>query len=333
MSEIKKILLVILAVSFLTGCKLGTFKMWKNDNIDSKKKEQIKALNDKLFLAITSNDVASIKELISDKLLEKSGSNLEQLIYQVSISFQSDNYRVLDEYNVINSKINMNTTLPANLSNDNDYVLKYVALNKESYVSLLLPTGLNNDLLFTVIYGKYGNQWKINILQFGQYSLFGKTAPEYYKLAKEKYEKSHLIDAINYIEISRQCLRPSASELFQYQKEKDINEFYEKVMKEIHSKFTLPLTLENIKTKPKIFRIYPEMIDEGIFPMVFYLSEISLKDTMSLKFENEKVKMEVSKLFTGIDKDKKYVFYSVFNEFPNDNKKVERYGFIDKLTE
>jgi hypothetical protein len=331
MSKIKKILLVIMAVSFLTGCNLGTLKMWKNGNIDSKKKEQIKALNDKLFAAITSNDVTSIRNLMSDKLLEKADGNLEQLIFQISASFQSDNYKILDEYNVHNSKANMNTTLPSGLSNDNDYRLKYVALNKETYVSLLLPTGLDNDLLITVIYGNYNNQWKINILQFGQYSLFGKNATQYYKLAKENYEKSHLIDAVNYIGLSQQCLKPA--ELFQYQIEKDINEFYEKVMKEINSKFTFPLTLDNINSKPKVFRIYPEMIDEGIYPMVFYLSEINLKDTVSLRIENEKVKMEVGKLFSGIDKDKKYVFYSVFNEFPNDNKIVERYGFIDKLTE
>jgi hypothetical protein len=43
--------------------------------------------------------------------------------------------------------------------------------------------------------------------------------------------------------------------------------------------------------------------------------------------------MEVSRLFTGIDKDKKYVFYRVFNEIPDGIKSVQQYGFIDKLTE
>ncbi len=51
---------------------------------------------------------------------------------------------------------------------------------------------------------------------------------------------------------------------------------------------------------------------------------------MLLRLENEKVKIEVNKLFTGIDKDKKFVFYRVFNEFPDDKKLVESYGFIDR---
>lgn len=329
------ILTIFLTVLTFQSCNLGvgTNATWKNENINQEKKEQIKILNDRLFTAITSNDVSTVKSLMSDNLIEKADKDLEQIINQVSSSFQSDSYKVLHEYNVHNSKANMNTTLPSGLSNDDDYVLNYQALNKETYVSLLLPTGLENDLLITVVYGNYKNQWKINILQFGQYSLFGKIAPEYYKLAKESYEKSHLIDAVNYIGLSLECLRPAANEVFKYRLEKEIDEFNEKIMDEIYSKFTFPLALDHINSKPKVFRIYPQITDEGFFPMVCYLSDINLKDTTMLKSENEKVKIEVGKLFTGIDKDKKYVFYSVFNELPNDNKLVERYGFVDQLTE
>jgi hypothetical protein len=104
-------------------------------------------------------------------------------------------------------------------------------------------------------------------------------------------------------------------------------------MKEVNTKFTFPLTLDNIDTKPKVFRIFPEMINEGFFPMVYYLSDINIKDTTALKIENEKVKQEVGRLFTGIDKDKKFVFYWAFNEIPDGKKLVEHYGFIDKRTE
>ena len=329
---IQKTILLILTVLTLQSCNVGTSGTWKNDNIDKDKKEQIKVLNDKLFKAITTNDVAGVKVLMSDKLLEKGGSDLDKLINQVSSSFKADNYRILDEYNVHNSTTGIGNTLPSGISGDNDYVINYQALNKEMYVSLLLPTGLDNELLITVIYGNYDNQWKINILQFGQYSLFKKTAPDYYKLAKESYDKSYLIDAVNYVGLSKQCLRP-ANDFFQFQKEKDINEFYDKVMKEVNTKFTFPLTLDNIDTKPKVFRIFPEMINEGFFPMVYYLSDINIKDTTALKIENEKVKQEVERLFTGIDKDKKFVFYWAFNEIPDGKKLVEHYGFIDKRTE
>lgn len=327
-----KTLLIILTVLTFQSCNLGTSGTWKNDNIDKNKREQIKKLNDKLFNAIINNDVAVVKTLMSDKLLEKAGNDLDVLINKVSNTLNADSYRILDEYNVHCSTTGIGNTLPSGVTGNNDYFVSFQALNKEMYVSLLLPNGLDNELLITAIYGKYDSEWKINILQFGPYSLFGKTAPDYLNLAKSSYDKSYLIDAVNYISLSKQCLRP-ANDYFQYQKEKEINEFYDKVMKEVNSKFTFPLALENIDTKPKVFRIFPEMTSEGFFPMVYYLSSINLNDTKALKIENEKVKKEVDRLFTGIDKDKKFVFYWAFNEIPDGKKLVEHYGFIDKRTE
>jgi hypothetical protein len=329
----QQILLIALTIFTLQSCDFKMSKTWKNDNIDYTKREQIRVLNDKLFEALTNNDVAGVRALMSDTLVEKVGSGLDKLISQVSSSFQSGSYTILDEYNIHNSTIGAENTLSSGDSDDNAYIITYGALNKEMYVSLLLPTGLNDEPLVTVVYGNYDNQWKINILQFGQYSLFKKTAPDYYKLAKESYEKSYLIDAVSYMELAKRCLRPAANDLFQYKKEKEIQEFYDKIMREANAKFVLPLTLDNIDTKPQIIEVYPEIIDEGPFPMISYLSGINIKDTVALKNEYEKIKIEVNQLFTGINKDKKYVFYRAFNEIPDGTKTVKRYGFVDQLTE
>lgn len=313
----------------LQSCNMGTSGTSENENIEKEKREEIKLLNDKLFNAIMNNDITGVKALMSDKLLETAGNDIDKLIYNVSSSFKSHSYKILDQYNVQNSTTGANNTLTAN-SKNKDYSISYLALNKEMYVSLLLPNGLENKLLITVIYGNYDNQWKINILHFGQYSLLNKTALDYYNLAKESYNKSYLIDAVNYISLSKQCLKP-ANEVFKYKKEKEINDFYNKTINEANSKFTFPVTIENINTKPKIFRIFPQMTPEGYFPMVYYLSTINLDNKIALKIENDKIKKEINQLFKGIDKDKKYVFYWVFNEMPNGQKLVEHYGFIDQL--
>ncbi len=326
----KNTLLFIFTLIILQGCNFGASGIWVNDNIDKEKQEQIKEINDKLFKALLNNDAAGVKALMSDKLIESGVADLDKLINKVSSSLKADGYRILDEYNVRHSTTGIGTTLPSVKSGDNDYLISYVPLNKEMYLSLLLPNGLDNELLITAIYGNYDNQWKLNILQIGQYSLFNKTGPDYFKLAKESYNKSHLIDAVNYIGLAKQVLKP-ADKFFQYEKEKEINEFYEKAMKEAYLKFTFPLTLNNIKTRPKIFRIQPEMINEGFFPMVSYLTNIDMKDTTVLKIENEKVKKEVGQIFLGIDKDKKYVFYRAFEEMPDGKKLVEHFGFVDKL--
>jgi hypothetical protein len=328
---IKKLLLIVVSIFGLQSCNVGGSRVWKNENIDKEKREQIKALNDKLFKSIINNDVVGTKALMSDKL-EKGSNDLDKLIKQVSSSFKADGYRILDEYNVKNSTTGIGNTLPSGVTGDNDYVISYQALNKEMYVSLMIPEDLDNELLITAIYGRYDNDWKINILQFGQYTLLNKTAPDYYKLAKASYDKSYLIDAVNFISLSKQCLSP-ANNFFRYQKDKEINEFHEMIMKEVNSKYQLPLTLDNVGTKPKVFRIYPEMLKDGVFPMIYYLSEINLMDTTALKIENKKVREEVGRLFTGIDQNKKFVFYWAFNKIPDGKTPVEHYGFIDKRTE
>jgi len=327
---IRKILLLFVPILLLQSCNIGTSGTWKNESIEKDKKEEIKLLNDKLFKAIMQNDVKGVRALLADKLIEKDGAQIDKLINDISTTYKSESYRVLDEYNVQNSSTNIGNTLLSGTSKDNDYVVNYLALNKDMYTSLLIPNGHSNEILFTIIYGKYDDEWKINIFRVGQYSLLKQTAPDYYKLAQESYKKSSLIDAINYSSLAKQCLQP-ADENFKYQKENEINDFHNKLMSEANSKFTFPLTLENIGTKPKLCSIYPQATAEGYFPMICYLSNINLKDTTALKNENNKVKIEVNRLFTGIYKDKKAVLYRIYNEMPDGKKIIDHYGIVDKI--
>jgi hypothetical protein len=203
-------------------------------------------------------------------------------------------------------------------------------ISKDTYVSLLLPKDKEDALLLTVIYGKYGNEWKINVLQFGQYCMSKKTASDFYDLAKKSYGKAYLVDAVNYISLAKQCLKPAENYLT-FTKEKEINTFFDQVMTEVNSKFHLPMILANVPTKPSIFRVLTTQMNEGIFPMVYYATKIDLKDLAALKQENDQVIDEVNKLFTGINKEKKYVFYRAYSQLPNGQLGTAYYGFAEKL--
>jgi hypothetical protein len=328
---IQKVIIVLMTLFAWQGCSIGGSGVWKNENIDKDEKEQISMLNDKLYASIIKNDSAAARSLMSDTLLSLTG-DFGKLLKDVNSRIKAGSYKILGEYHVRNSNAGIQNTLPSGFSDDNDYTINYLALNEEMYVSLLLPNvdEDENETLITVIYGRHGDEWKINILRFGPYSYFHKTAPEYYKLAKASYDKSFLIDAANYTFIAKQCLRP-AGDYFQFQKETEINEFEKTLMKEVYSKYQFPLKLDNIKSKPAIFNIYPEMHSEGFFPMVRYLSVINLDDTTALKIENDKMQSEIGTIFPGIDKEKKFVFYRAFNEMPDGKKLVRHYGIIHQL--
>jgi hypothetical protein len=193
---------------------------------------------------------------------------------------------------------------------------------------LLLVKDLTGDNLITVVYGNYDGKWEINILEMGQYRLYNKTAMDYYKLAKLNYQKAYLIDAANDLFLAKECLTP-AGEMFHYKKEKEISDYHDKVIPEISKKYQMPITLNDIPGKPQIISIFPQLKEQGYFTTVRYLSSINIVDSIALRRENEKVKMEVQKLFTGISINKKTTLYQAFNEMPDGNHPVKYYGFVD----
>jgi hypothetical protein len=65
--------------------------------------------------------------------------------------------------------------------------------------------------------------------------------------------------------------------------------------------------------------------------MIYYLTNVNLKDTVAIKKENETIRKVIGKTITGIDQENKYVFYSAFNEWPTGVKTVEHFDMKQKL--
>lgn len=326
-----RLFFVFYLIFSLSGCYFGTSTVWKNEEIDPAMNDQFEKLNDELFSSLKNKDLEHLQTLLSDELLNQGLDKISQTLGNTHIPDESAHYSILDKYYVKHSKAGNNTLINSG-STENSYLLGFQSLTKEMYVSLLIPDNTKNQVLITAVYGKFGDEWKILILQFGQYSIYDRTANDYYNLAVEQYNKSHLIDAVNYINLAKQCLLP-ANEYLHYHNEAEINKFHDKLLAEVYEKFNFPLTLEQIESKPRVFRIFPFIIDEGVFPGIYYLTYLALDDSLALRHENEAVKFEVERIFTGIEQDKKYVFYRAFNEMPEDNKNVVSYGFVDKRFE
>jgi hypothetical protein len=321
----------IILIVLLQGCGFNgsVFGTWKNHNISRDKRSEIEILNRKLINSIKFNDAVAVKSILSDSLKKIAGNEIDSLINRVSPAFTSDQFTILDEYNVHNLVSGISVSLQANLKTDDDYTLTYNAMNRETYASLLLVNDPTGEVLVTVVYGNYDGNWEINILQVGQYRYYYKNAMEYYRLAKLNYEKGYFIDAADNLLIANQCLKP-ANEIFMYKKEEEVKAFYDKVVKETLSRYNLPLTLENIPSKPKVFSIYPQLKEGGYYNTFRYLSSINMVDSIALEKENKKVRIEVKKIFTGVGIYKKITLYQAFNEMPDGKHPIKYYGFIDR---
>ncbi|HTB25793.1 MAG TPA: hypothetical protein VK711_10490 [Puia sp.] len=328
---IRSVIACIIFIVFLQGCGFNGsyFGTWKNLNISQDKRAEIEVLNRKLINSIKFNDVVAVKSIMSDTVKKVAGNEIDSLISRVSPAFTSDRFTILDEYYVHNLVSGISVSLKSNLKTDDDYTIAYNALNKETYTSLLLVYDPTGEVLVTVVYGNYDGNWEINILQIGQYRYYYKNAMDYYRLAKLNYDQGYFVDAADNLLIANQCLKP-ADKIFKYKKEGEVKAFYDKVIKETLAKYNLPLTLENIPSKPKVFGIYPQLKEGGYYNTFRYLSSINIDDSIALAKENKKVRVEVKKIFTGVGIYKKITLYQAFNEMPDGNNPTKYYGFIDR---
>ncbi|HET6225891.1 MAG TPA: hypothetical protein VFF27_06405 [Bacteroidia bacterium] len=324
----KIVLLLIVSITVFQSCKNAT-GTWKNDSIDKRKREEIKALNDKLFKAIKSGDVATVKGMFSDSLAKS--VDLEGFVKNVNAAVPIESYTTLDEYNFVGLADKMNCKLFSDNANVNDYNSDFALSCKEAYTSLIRVPKDKNEFLFLVAYGKYNDDWKVNMFYTGQYRLLGKTAPEYFQKAKEDYAKGSLLDAVMDVTISNELLKVG-TKFFQYKNEDSIRVFSTKLQNEINKKYQFPLVLNQIDSKPSLYNVSPQVTEEGVFPRVFYISNVHIADEAALKKEYQAVKKETSQLFPGLNENKKYVFYFVSNEVPSEGRVGENYGFVDTVS-
>jgi len=328
------LLFVTCFIVSMQSCHSDKTGTWANGDINSDVKKQIAGLNQKLFTGIMTKNVGAVKAMLSAQLVTRAKGNLDSIINRSAKKYNAKDYEVLDEYYKVNTTANIPDTITSNKGNDADYILSYKAVNEQTYISLLVTKNLPVNCLITVIYGKYGDSWKINILQIGDYSILNKTPQEYYKIALGLYNEGDLLDATNNIILVSQLVNPGGDR-FTYKNNSEMKIFYSKVIDEANARYQFPFIIGQVKTKPQIFSISPEIIEEeghkGVFPLISYKSAIKLTDSVALKAENQEIQKSIGRLFKGIDQNNSNIFYQAYNNIPNGKSPAPHYGFIQKL--
>lgn len=310
----------------ITSCKTPQPGTWKNDKIEAGKKSDFHELNNQLMEGLKANSPRQLEAVMSKEFINDNGRL--RLIELCSNRLKEGDYTVLDEYYIVNKEQGEQTIETKN-QGINNHNLKYSAATREMYIAFFIPRSIPNKYMISAIYCKYNYGWKLNYLELNPYTLNGKTAPELFDMAKKMYAQKYLLDAVNTMELAKVCSRPY--ERWEYPEEAGMSDLYSKAIAEINMKYVYPFTLNQVPTRPKIFSISTQTTPEGVFPLVYYKSAIKLTDTAALRKENDNIKKVIGKLIPGIDKDKKYVFYNAYNEWPRSDRSVDRYDIVDKL--
>jgi hypothetical protein len=322
--KLLKPILFLLLVFVVQSCDLIPLKpgIWKDDKIDAGKRKDFHALNDKVLQSIKSGDQGAIEGMLSGNLLE---SNYKRAVELVGNHMKDGTYSLYSEYYVVNQLKHKSFIRP----NVDSAGIDYTTVAKEMYIAHLLPKEPANKYMITIVYGKFDYGWKVDQLEVGKYSENGKNTPELYKEAKEQQAKGYLVNAKTLMDMARECAQPSDELKPTYDKEMGV--FYANLMGELARRYSYPIVISGVPTQPKIFRIDNQSIKEGTYPAICYLTTINIKDTIALKKENEQVKKVIGNIIPGIDKDKDYMLYSIYDKKPNSYANAYSYDVTVKL--
>jgi hypothetical protein len=316
----------LILILTLQGCGPDKPGIYRNEQIKSGKRDDFHALNALLFDGLKANDAKRLGTIMAKEFIDDRSKfrTVELLSNRVK---ENNSYDLLDEFYIINDM--KGHTISVNDRGINNYKVDYDTLSREMYIAFFVPKANANRWMITATYCKYEYGWKLNKLDINKYTINGKTAPELFKSAKEEYAKNYLVDATNAAELALDCLKPSTG--WQYPEEKDVSKFYDQAKDRLDKKYDFPYALKQVNTQPQIFRVFNQNGPDGVFPIVYYLSDINLKDTVALKRENANIKKVIGNVMPGINKDKKYVFYSIFNQMPDGTRTFDHYDLTDKL--
>jgi hypothetical protein len=318
--------ILIFALLFCESCEVGVHKFQGQGKIDSSLRKKIQSLNESLVKSLNTNDEIALKSLMSDKLLEISGSQLGELSKQLSFIFQKNEFHIYDEYYVVNSNTKTAQTIISGTSGDDDYKLRFKGICEENYVSLLVPKKNIQGFILAIIYGKYKNDWKINMLKVGRIEFDNKNSIEHLAEAEIHLNNDHLIDASNSIIIAGECLKPFP--FWEYEQESKFDELRTRIDQQLQETYTLPMTIGRVSSLPQIYGVIPQGHPEGFFPLIKYLSKKDLSDTTSLKAENDQLHQIIDYVFKGIKENNKYIIYKAVNKIPDEGEVVKSYGFV-----
>lgn len=300
----------------LQSCGPDKPGVYRNEQIPSRTASTLHGLNASLLSALKANDPEALENLMSEEMI----ANRDRLTTSEHASnhMKDADYSLMLEYLVVNDPIqpDSGTIKERSLGVSNfDYV--YSKAQHETYIAFFTPKNAPQKWLITATYNKLDYGWKISSLEFNPYAENGRTAPELAKYAADLFQKGDWTDTYITSTCALNCMKPADN--WTYVNEGAVQKFSSMALEQAMGKYKFPLFINQVPTKPRIWHVLIERNKEGSFPNISYISSIKLSDTVSLKKENEAVGKAIGQVMPGIDKNNKYIYYSIYNASANGN--------------
>lgn len=326
--QFKFIVALFAAAMLLQGCWKDA-GCWKNGQINSSDRADFHKLDDQLLGYLKNDDNDHLKFLEARELIDDGSVN--KSIDEISNLFRKSDYQLSDEYYVVNQYKDADT-IHNHLPGINNYNVRYGNVSHEMYIAFFLPkTNLANKWMIGAVFNKLNYGWKLTMLDFGTYTINGKTAPELRELAEKEFREHYLVAAGNTIRMAYSIKRPVA--VWVYTQEDSINRSCWRIASAISAKIKLPIVLNAIPTHPSVFQVFDGQLDndDGYYPRIYYQTSINVKDTTAVRKENNAIMKVLPSVLPGIDKDTPWLLFTAFNKKPNVQENVPRYEMDNRV--
>lgn len=320
---------MILICSCAEQIEPGTFR---NDSIEEQTLVSIDEHDQKLINALKDGDSKGIKSLMSKELLSSSTATFSDFIERTQKFVESKEFTVVDRFHRVDEKAGSTVAVFSGTDSDEDYIIQYTSPSSESVVSVLKPKRDGDEYLLMAIYAFNDEQWELVVLQFERYTLSGYNAIDLFRDAQSDYEQGHLVNAFGRMLLSQSVAHP-AGDYFEFRLQSEMDAFNQSISAEAQEAFPMPIEVEHIPTKPTIFQIIPQRVDDQICTMIKYTSDINITDTTALAAENKALHEHCRSVFNGIDNDVPFIFYRAFNEMPQQDVSTPYFGFVRPVDE
>jgi hypothetical protein len=307
----------------LAGCNsIGT---WQDEKVPQNVQAEVEPLTDKLVEAIRSGNENGIRLLCSDPFLQQQGEVIKTLATDIPDRIRGFSFVIRHRFyskDLANGKTHRFETG----NGEHDFSIAYTPLSKESYAVVGEFQTPVEQYCALIVYGKYGSEWKINILYVGNRSMENKDVYDWYRLAEKHLENGNTADAALDVLIIRSLLKPTG-DLWHYNAEDKIERLCKKIERTTSEQFAFPIACESVTGKPRIYSLNNQSFKEGIYPAIEYISEVDLRDSLAAEKESRAVHASIDRIFPGISRNNDRITYRAWEKsvLANTNGKESRY--------
>ncbi|MBK7500272.1 MAG: hypothetical protein IPI19_14595 [Ignavibacteriales bacterium] len=167
---------------------------YKNDDIDSKIRNEIELLNKKVFECISQNSIDGLFNMLHSEFrnIDNYKSRLSSIFNYLNSNYTDPQLKKYNEFYTISSGEGERNVSFFSFTKDN-FFISLKAWSSEVYVSLYETKNFPRDILVSLVYEKETDRWKIRNFHIGDRRIFGNLILNGYKKLKNKRNKKNCL--------------------------------------------------------------------------------------------------------------------------------------------